>query len=520
MPAILPAWAATGNIVPPDPSKISVGWLLGEKPPHEYMNWWQNLATQRVNHILTRGIPEWDSSISYATGALAKGASGLVYRALVSSTNQNPASSPGAWVQVTENASSLSSGVVPNARLTGEYTGFTNIAASGTITAGQFVGNGTGLSGLNASALGSGIVPNARIEGAYTGFTNITASGAVTAATFAGNGAALTSLNASQLATGTVADARLPSTMSGKAFTSGISFGSTAVASITDLSKHLALYGDNYGINVTSSRLNLNAGGGQVQFVIGGSGVAQVSSAGFIGPAAGLTGLNASALASGTVPNARISGSYNNFTTIGVSGRVTAGDIFTTSGGVGIASGSGGIFYLNDVDGYFRGPSSSGRPIYTYKGDEDTGWGRSGNNTLSAWAGGTEQLRITSNVTLMNGGTFQGSGSGLTSLNASQLASGTVPTARLPADGAAHSWVGARYSDMAHNGIGMIAYATDMVRRATGYGSARPASDLRLANGESAGGGPTLAGTSWRCLFYSQDDSDGDRRTGPWQRIS
>lgn len=518
MPALVPIWAATGNVVAPDPSKISVGWLLGEKPPHEYMNWWQNLVTQRMNHVLSRGVPEWDSSISYTTGALAKSAGGLVYRALVNNTNQNPTSTPAVWLQVTENASALASGTVPNARISGTYSNFTNISASGTITAGQLVGGGAGITGLNADNLASGVVPNARIAGDYTGFGSITASGTVTAATFAGNGSGLTSLNASQLATGTVADARLPGTMSGKAFTSGISFGSSVAAGITDLSRHIDLYGGSYGINITSGRLNLNAGPGQVQFVIGGSSVAQVSLAGFIGPAAGLTGLNASALASGTVPNARISGSYNNFTAIGVSGRVTAGDIYTNNGGIGIGSGSGGIFYLNDVDGYFRGPSSSGRPIYTYNGDTNTGWGRAGVNALSAYAGGVEQLRITSNVTLMNGGTFAGSGSGLTSLNASALASGTVAAARLPTNSDAVSWVGGRTSDLARDQVGTYAFAR-YTGGSTNFGQIRNGSDLRPASADADNNAGGMTG-QWMCCGVTVAGGDDDNRRTLWRKVS
>lgn len=79
------------------------------------------------------------------------------------------------------NASQLSSGTVPNARITGAYTGFTNITASGTVTAGNFSGSGAGLTNLDAGRLSSGTIPSARISGSYNGFGNITASGTVTA---------------------------------------------------------------------------------------------------------------------------------------------------------------------------------------------------------------------------------------------------------------------------------------------------------------------------------------------------
>lgn len=65
--------------------------------------------------------------------------------------------------------------------------------------------NGSGLANLNASALASGTIPNARLTGNYSGL------GTVTATAFAGSGASLTNLNASNLTTGTVPVARMGS---------------------------------------------------------------------------------------------------------------------------------------------------------------------------------------------------------------------------------------------------------------------------------------------------------------------
>lgn len=42
-----------------------------------------------------------------------------------------------------------------------------------TLTATNIVGNGSGITALNASQLGSGVVPNARLAGAYTGITGV-----------------------------------------------------------------------------------------------------------------------------------------------------------------------------------------------------------------------------------------------------------------------------------------------------------------------------------------------------------
>jgi hypothetical protein len=58
-----------------------------------------------------------------------------------------------------------------------------DISASGIIN-----GIGSGLTALNASNLSSGVLPDARISGSYTGMTNLTGTGNVDFAKFLGNG--------------------------------------------------------------------------------------------------------------------------------------------------------------------------------------------------------------------------------------------------------------------------------------------------------------------------------------------
>jgi hypothetical protein len=79
-----------------------------------------------------------------------------------------------------------------------------------------------------------------------------------------------------------------PANKAGDAFTGGISFGSVAAGSVTDLSKHLALYSNTYGFNVTASALNYNSNGihnfltaaGAARFVIEGTGARLPASVG------------------------------------------------------------------------------------------------------------------------------------------------------------------------------------------------------------------------------------------------
>lgn len=82
-----------------------------------------------------------------------------------------------------------STGTLPNARLAGSYTGIVGTGAlnAGSITSGFgninigtaiFTGNGSGLTTLNASNLSAGTLPNARLSGDYS-FANLTLSGGI-----------------------------------------------------------------------------------------------------------------------------------------------------------------------------------------------------------------------------------------------------------------------------------------------------------------------------------------------------
>lgn len=63
-------------------------------------------------------------------------------------------------------------------------TGAGNINATGSITATSFSGSGASLTSLNASNLSSGTIPDARLTGSYTGLTNLTGSGTAIFAAF------------------------------------------------------------------------------------------------------------------------------------------------------------------------------------------------------------------------------------------------------------------------------------------------------------------------------------------------
>lgn len=50
-PLALPEWATGGAIVEPPSGKKTSGWIGGEQPPAEYLNWLQNLQYQWVEYV-------------------------------------------------------------------------------------------------------------------------------------------------------------------------------------------------------------------------------------------------------------------------------------------------------------------------------------------------------------------------------------------------------------------------------------------------------------------------------------
>jgi hypothetical protein len=90
------------------------------------------------------------------------------------------------------NASNLTTGTVPGARLAGTYAQSLTLSNPANALTGTFTGNGLALTALNASSLTTGTVPGAALGGTYpnaVAFTN-------PANSFTGNGAGLTNLNA------------------------------------------------------------------------------------------------------------------------------------------------------------------------------------------------------------------------------------------------------------------------------------------------------------------------------------
>lgn len=103
-PDLTRIWANTANpvdVIDPDvgsPGKFSLGWLA-ELPPYEYFNFLQNMFTAGLAHMNEQGISIWDASTTYPIAGLAKGSDGLIYKATVEQSGNDPVSDGGSnWV--------------------------------------------------------------------------------------------------------------------------------------------------------------------------------------------------------------------------------------------------------------------------------------------------------------------------------------------------------------------------------------------------------------------------------------
>jgi hypothetical protein len=131
-----------------------------------------------------------------------------------------------------------------------------------------------------------------------------------------------------------------------------------------------------------------------------------------------ITNINASNLASGTVPTARISGSYTGITSVGTLTGLTIG-----------GAGANRSITINAPTGYYAIQyfAINGTDRWHYEVQPD------GTKWSLVQSGVAERIGVTSTGATFSGTvtatTFSGSGSGLTSLNASNLSSGTVASA-------------------------------------------------------------------------------------------
>ena len=177
-----------------------------------------------------------------------------------------------------------------------------------------------------------------------------------------------------------------------------------------------------------------------------------VASQGFTGNGAGLTALNASNITSGTISDARLPNSISSSITGTAANANLLDNINSTQflrsdvddthdGNLGVS----GILRTSRIDtdnqteivinigesaSYATGQSDGNSEILFVNAESGLQVNSSPDNWASGWAG-----RKTTSITpfgIVTDGIYQGNGSGLTTLNASNISSGTINDARLP----------------------------------------------------------------------------------------
>ncbi len=58
-------WAEDGSLATPRDVEILEGWEVGEKPPAQVLNYWQNRTDNILSYLLQKGMCEWDTNEDY-----------------------------------------------------------------------------------------------------------------------------------------------------------------------------------------------------------------------------------------------------------------------------------------------------------------------------------------------------------------------------------------------------------------------------------------------------------------------
>lgn len=251
------------------------------------------------------------------------------------------------------------------------------------VTSDLFTGNASAISAINASNVSSGTLDNARTTASSSNGANTIvlrdASGNFTANIITANGSAISAINASNISSGTIDNAR------------------TTAASANG-----------------ASTIVLRDSGGSFDANL-------VNAVSLSGNAATVTGINASNIASGTIANARTTAATaNGASTIvlrGASGEFAAGAITGTS-----FSGDGSAITAINASAITTGTLDNARTTAASANGASTIVLRDANGSFAG------------NVVTGTTGTFtsvSGNGVALTAINASNISSGTVATARL-----------------------------------------------------------------------------------------
>ena len=278
--------------------------------------------------------------------------------------------------------------------------------------------NGTTV--LSGTTLGSSIVSSSLTSVGTLGSLDVT--GAVTAGSFSGSGASLTALNADNLASGTVPDARFPATLpaiSGANLTnldaSDLASGTVPDARLSDV-----VTGATVGSATAIPIITFDAKGritgtttaavGSGMTVTGDSGSEDIDFLSEVFSVTGGTNVTTTAASNGV--------------SVALDSDISLGNIALTGGATisGVTTATNQVKLLSD-DG------SEGRVDF-YCEVNNAHYTRLQAAPHASYSGNATVVLPNSSGTLL---LTDGSGASLTSLNASQLSSGTVPDGRFPA---------------------------------------------------------------------------------------
>jgi hypothetical protein len=364
---------------------------------------------------------------------------------------------------VSINASSITVGTLSNARTTansangastivardstGSFTANTVTATdvnstNVTATTGSFTnisGNAATVTNINASNISSGTLDNARTTGNTANSANTIVlrdasgnfgSNVISASLFSGDGSGINAINASNISSGTIANARTTAASANGASTivqrdSGGNFSAnTITANISgDISGGTNINASNITSGtIANARTTASSSNGASTIVLRDAGGAfaagAITGTSFSGNGANITAINASAITTGTIDNARTTASSaNGASTIvarDANGNFTANAITTTS-----ISGNGVALTAINASNISSGTISNAYTTANASNGASTIVARDANGSFTANAITTTSI--------------SGNGVALTAINASNISSGTIANARTTA---------------------------------------------------------------------------------------
>jgi hypothetical protein len=331
---------------------------------------------------------------------------------------------------------------VPNGATVWVYCDGTNFNAIGTESVGNFEVNGnltvTGnTNAVAATYTGNVVALNYSTAGNVSATGNVTATGNATAANFIGAGLTLTSINASNISAGTIANARTTASASNGASTivtrdANGSFAANVGTFVTVSGAHSgngAGLSDINASNISTGTISnarttaASANGASTIVARDASGnftANAITTTSISGNGVALTALNASNIASGTIANARTTASDTNSAS-SIVARDANGSFSSNVITATLFSGSGASISAINASNISSGTIANARTTAASANGASTIVTRDANGSFSA------------NVVTATSGSFTsitGDGSGLTNLNASNVASGTLAVAR------------------------------------------------------------------------------------------